>query len=228
MNSYWESSTYSRTVIENVCYYYSVLIYFLFLRRQNPAECSSPTLAMSSSTLPQTTGNPPANAGRLKRSVGRVDPLEEGTATHSGILAWRIPWTEEPGGLQSTGSQRVRHDWSDLVCMYLKPQLPISILDIPYWYFCPRTTAGLKHKDRILVLKGSTIYYSGKWLFWAEGNWEVKPSGMLWGPPRHKSLSYHLSVCREKAFRFLDLLWAPKGRFKQLLIRGIREYRKKQ
>ena len=38
------------------------------------------------------------------------DPLEEGMATHSSILAWRIPWTEEPGGLQSMGSQRVGHD----------------------------------------------------------------------------------------------------------------------
>ena len=42
------------------------------------------------------------------RSLGREDPLEEGMATHSSILAWRIPWTEEPGGLQSMGSQRVR------------------------------------------------------------------------------------------------------------------------
>ena len=41
---------------------------------------------------------------------GWEDPLEEGTATHSGILAWRIPWTEEPGGLQSILSQRVRDD----------------------------------------------------------------------------------------------------------------------
>ena len=39
------------------------------------------------------------------RSLGREDPLEEGTATHSSILAWRIPWTQEPGGLQSMGSQ---------------------------------------------------------------------------------------------------------------------------
>ena len=39
--------------------------------------------------------------------LGREDPLEEGMATHSGILAWRIPWTEEPSGLQSVGSQRV-------------------------------------------------------------------------------------------------------------------------
>ena len=38
--------------------------------------------------------------------------------THSSILAWRIPWTEEPGGLQSIGSQRIGHDWSDLACMH--------------------------------------------------------------------------------------------------------------
>ena len=44
------------------------------------------------------------------QSLGQEDPLEEGMATHSSILAWRIPWTEEPGGLQSTGSQRVGHD----------------------------------------------------------------------------------------------------------------------
>jgi len=41
---------------------------------------------------------------------GRVDPLEEGMATHSSILTWRILWTEEPGGLQTTASQRVRHN----------------------------------------------------------------------------------------------------------------------
>ena len=44
------------------------------------------------------------------RSLGQEDPLEKGTATHSSILAWRIPWTEEPGGLQSMGLQRVGHD----------------------------------------------------------------------------------------------------------------------
>ena len=43
--------------------------------------------------------------------LGQEDPLEEGMASHSSILAWRIPWTEDPGGLQSMGSQRVRHDW---------------------------------------------------------------------------------------------------------------------
>ena len=44
------------------------------------------------------------------RSLGREDPLEKEMVTHSSTLAWRIPWTEEPGRLQSTGSQRVGHD----------------------------------------------------------------------------------------------------------------------
>ena len=44
------------------------------------------------------------------RSLGQEDPLEKEMATHSSILAWRIPWTEEPGGLQSVELQRVRHD----------------------------------------------------------------------------------------------------------------------
>jgi len=47
----------------------------------------------------------------LVRSLGREDPLEKEMATHSSTLAWRIPWREEPGRLQSMGSQRVRHDW---------------------------------------------------------------------------------------------------------------------
>ena len=44
------------------------------------------------------------------RSLGQEGPLERGMATHSSILAWRTPWIEEPGGLQSIASQRVRHD----------------------------------------------------------------------------------------------------------------------
>jgi len=44
------------------------------------------------------------------QSLDREDPLEKGKATNSSILAWRIPWTEEPGGLQSKGSHRMRHD----------------------------------------------------------------------------------------------------------------------
>ena len=54
--------------------------------------------------------SPPAMRETQVQSLGREDPLEEETATHSRILAWRIPWTEEPGGLQSVGLQRVRND----------------------------------------------------------------------------------------------------------------------
>ena len=51
-------------------------------------------------------------------SLGWEDPQEEGTATHSSVLAWRIPWTEEPDVLQSKGSQRVGHDWSNSACTH--------------------------------------------------------------------------------------------------------------
>ena len=52
------------------------------------------------------------------RSLGREDPLEKEMTTYSSILAWRIPWTEEPGGLQSMGSQRVGHDWETSLSLY--------------------------------------------------------------------------------------------------------------
>ena len=54
------------------------------------------------------------------RSLGQEDPLEKEMATHSSILAWRIPWTEEPGGLQSMGSQRAGHDWATSLQMVIK------------------------------------------------------------------------------------------------------------
>ena len=54
--------------------------------------------------------NPPANAGDTGVILGRENPLEEEMVTHSSILSWTIPWTEEPGGLQSMGSQRMEHD----------------------------------------------------------------------------------------------------------------------
>ena len=61
------------------------------------------------SLVAQSIKNLPAGQETRVRSLGQEDPLEK--ATHSIFLAWKIPWTEEPGGLQSTGLQRVRHDW---------------------------------------------------------------------------------------------------------------------
>ena len=55
--------------------------------------------------MAQTVKNPPAVQETHVQSLGKEDPLEKGMTTHSSILAWRIPWTEEPGGLQSIESQ---------------------------------------------------------------------------------------------------------------------------
>ena len=62
------------------------------------------------SLVAQLVKNLPAVQETRVQSLGREDPLEKEMATHSSILAWKISWTEEPGGLQSMGSQRVGHD----------------------------------------------------------------------------------------------------------------------
>ena len=67
--------------------------------------------------------NPPANAGDIRVwvwSLGQEDPLEEDMATHSSIIAWRIPWTEEPGGLQSVELQsQIRLKWLSMHALFL-------------------------------------------------------------------------------------------------------------
>ena len=68
--------------------------------------------------MAQTVKNPPAMLETQVNSLGQEDTLEKGMATHSSMLAWSIPWTEEPGELQSMGLQRVGHDSRDLcVCV---------------------------------------------------------------------------------------------------------------
>ena len=62
------------------------------------------------SLVAQLVKNPPTLRETWVQSLGWGDPLEEGMATYSSILSWRIPWTKEPGKLQSMGLQRVRHD----------------------------------------------------------------------------------------------------------------------
>ena len=69
------------------------------------------------------------DAGDRVRSVGREDPLEEERATHFSILAWEIPWTEEPSGYSPWGPKRVGHD------LATKPQqLILTRVCVPYWY----------------------------------------------------------------------------------------------
>ena len=77
----------------------------------------------------------PAMRETWVRSLGREDPLEKEMATYSSILAWRIPWTEEPGGLQSTGLPRVGHNWAtSLTYSNLQPAHPNPPLLFYYFH----------------------------------------------------------------------------------------------
>ena len=76
-------------------------------------------------------------------SLGPEDPLENGMASHSSILACSIPWTEEPGGLQSMGLQRVRGDWNDLACTHPFILNPYNILG-QHWKQYPISFAPLE------------------------------------------------------------------------------------
>ena len=67
-------------------------------------------IKLGASLVAQRLKRLPAMRETWVRSLGQEDPLEKEMATHSSILAWRIPWMEKPGGLQSMGSQRVRHN----------------------------------------------------------------------------------------------------------------------
>ena len=116
------------------------------------------------------SGKEPACQGRRHEtqvwSLGREDPLEKEMATHSSILAWKIPWTEQPDGLQSTGLQRVRHDCSDLACTHEDKKrsevmvselerCPASIRREP-WEVGNRTNAGWSPRSTSCIPTGES------------------------------------------------------------------------
>ena len=80
--------------------------YYSAIKKCNNAICSN----MGASLVAQMLKNLPAMLETQVQSQGQEDPLEKEMATHCSILAWKIPWTEEPGRLQSMGSQRTGHD----------------------------------------------------------------------------------------------------------------------
>ena len=83
---------------------FSVSLEFFFLESQRPRKGFPDGSAVKNPPVMQETWE------MWVQSLGREDPLEEEMATHSSIVAWKIQWTEQPGGLQSMGSQRVRYD----------------------------------------------------------------------------------------------------------------------
>ena len=83
--------------------------------RLSPIELSvlvSACVLTMTSLVAQTVKRLPTMRETRVQSLGREDPLKKEIATHSSTLAWKIPWTEEPGRLQSMGSQRIGHDWA--------------------------------------------------------------------------------------------------------------------
>ena len=82
----------------------------LHVQGEEGLETVKPTMA--NALMAQKLKHLPPMWETRVRSLGWEDPLEKEMVTHSSILAWRIPWTEKPGRLQSTGSQRVGHDWA--------------------------------------------------------------------------------------------------------------------
>ena len=93
---------------------------------------SGKSICIWASLVAQAVKNLPAVRETQVRSLSWEDPLEKGMATHSSILAWRIPWTEQPAWLQSIGSQRVGQDWTTNTFTFLMLMLrdnPECILD---------------------------------------------------------------------------------------------------
>ena len=105
-------------------------------------------VSLSLSLVAQMVKNLLAMQETWVRSLGWEDPLEKGMATHFSIFVWRIPWTEEPGRLQSMGSQRAGHDWAT------NAFTPLSFFSTTYPFnqkmSFPLKTCGLKRFGHIL------------------------------------------------------------------------------
>ena len=115
-----------------------------------PLHCSWASL------VAQAVKNPPAIRETWVRFLSWEDPLEKGTATHSSILAWRIPWTEEPGELQSMGSQRVRHDWA--THFHFQGNILESIDILEHYSLCSLYLPHQVLESWLLQSFGSTIF----------------------------------------------------------------------
>ena len=105
------------------------------------------------------------------QSLGQEDPLEEEVATCSSVLAWRIPWTEKPGGLQSLVSQRVGHDWV-IKCVFSVHFISLLLTQIYRFLFSSPSKAQHKMKDSSNLF-GFPVGVTSSLLFWKLS--EVRP-----------------------------------------------------
>ena len=126
--------------------------------------------------MAETVKHLPAVQESWVRSPGQEDPLEKGMATHSILHAWRTPWTEEPGGLQSMGLQRVRHDWATdrikkAYCMYQalldSGYLQWRVKGTGHWYYILKEFKSLQEQVPIFEVCGLGIgflRYEKQWI----------------------------------------------------------------
>ena len=133
------------------------------------------------SLVAQMVKNLPAMQETWVWSLDWEDPMEEGLATHSSILAWRIPWTEEPGGLQSVGWQRAGHNW--VTNTHTHTHTHTQILTVQY------RGGLLKHK----MLTHKHTWICLKWFFhgWSEDRCWVAKGRLCWST----LISYHYLNC---------------------------------
>ena len=121
------------------------------------------------------------------RSLGWEDPLEKEMAPHCSILGWRIPWTGEPGGLQSMGSQRVRHDWGTSLSLSLSNSMKIHIL--PDFHCFPTGSFSSQWREYFLwwIEKGNH-QRECFWVIWCTFPWLL-----LTPPSTHSDFLFHFS-----------------------------------
>ena len=109
------------------------------------------------SWVAQRVKNLPAMGESWVQSLGQEDPLKKGMVACSSIIAWRISWTEEPGGLQSMGSQRVRHD--EWVTHTTQVPFPSPVFSTACWLFLPVCSTNTSKWLEII-----SVYFSETWL----------------------------------------------------------------
>ena len=147
------------------------------------------------STMAQQVKNPPAMQEMQVQSLNQEDLLEEGMATHSSILAWRIPWTEEPGGLWSLKAQRVGHNWSD----WAHGKCFIYTFDKGISYHCPTEMGIPPERLAYPISKHNVALESARFL---QLNIFL-PYNLLRSPPLSAGPSSSLQNCCLPHFAFL-------------------------
>ena len=147
------------------------------------------------------------------QSLGREDPLEKGMATHSSILAWRIPWTENPGGLQLLGLQRVGHDWVTNTNPGVEVGLRVGLGEVARGPGGSSGTTNLEYprhfRVQSLIWKLHLFLFLRKDLLKGTGGLERKTNQCF----RSLIIKMHfLFICPGNTSLWLQASWRPKNR----------------